>query len=111
MAADGSRWQFLERTPSRLAPRDVIDSDDQVLELSPSADSRRAIQRHFRATNCTREGAPARKIDDLAMMSGGASITELAIPRRGGRKIRKIVTTDRPLAAAELELKPPTNSM
>jgi hypothetical protein len=43
MAADGSRWQFLKRTPSRLAPRDAIDSDDQDVESSRSADSRRAI--------------------------------------------------------------------
>jgi hypothetical protein len=27
MAADGSRWQLLERAPSRLAPRDAIGGD------------------------------------------------------------------------------------
>ena len=27
MAADGSRWQFLGRAPSRLAPRDAIDNE------------------------------------------------------------------------------------
>jgi hypothetical protein len=27
MAADGSRWQFLGRSPIRLAPRDAIDNE------------------------------------------------------------------------------------
>jgi hypothetical protein len=26
MAVDGSRWQFLGKSPSRLAPRDAIDN-------------------------------------------------------------------------------------
>ena len=60
MAVDGSRWQFLGRSPIRLAPRDAIDDEffrmaevakfalqnllvDHGLVSSRTADTRRAI--------------------------------------------------------------------